>query len=775
MAKSIHEQASEIIAKVIDLPYEEAIKKIDSECKDNDTLKEEVLSLFNEIFEEENNKSNQIASPSQQTTRRIGKDDTLLRSKVISDWTKVFFSNKRNRLILIIVFLITLFSVGWVVGNFIRDNILKSERAEKVAMLNTSREILDRWIFFEKTKLKSVATNPDLVRMVKKMDSIENLDDSHLLLRNSQTARDLTKWLQNARQWGDYGSMTILSNSAPKVLFNTGLIDSLGVTSLFNVDLGEKVYQDYLKARNGEIVFIPPTNDYDLLTNLNISFKAAVWITFICPIYDEDNVVIGLIVGSYLAKDEFSDILQISKHGKTSETYAFNNEGTMLSASRFTADLRKTYLLDYDSTAETLYRVVLKDPQVNIIKGLQPEKSEAELPYTKIVQLALNHLEMEDSIFSGAIMKPYRDYRGIEVIGAYLWLPEYGFGLITEEDYKEALSSLVYFDYTFIGLFTIILILSFLLYNSNVRIARFGRKMEDFEQLGQYRLREKLGEGGFGQVYRAEHHFLKTPVAIKLLKKEFIGTDMLDRFQKEVIVTSSLSHPNTVKVIDYGTTKSGQFYYVMEFLNGISLEKLLQMEDDFNVGRGIHILLQACLSLEEAHKKGLIHRDIKPANIMVCNQGGSMDLIKVLDFGLVKNVDATVSQQTQINRIGGTPMFMAPERLRDPFHTDQRVDIYAIGAVGLYMFSGQYLVELISQKMLAGQDTMQGNFDTQLINRSDIPDELKRLLTECVHFNPEKRPKNISDLIETLESLQRKHPWSRKDANDWWKNYDVYA
>lgn len=317
-------------------------------------------------------------------------------------------------------------------------------------------------------------------------------------------------------------------------------------------------------------------------------------------------------MGSYPAQNEFSSILQISKHGSTSETYAFNDEGIMLSASRFTNELRQTYLLDFDSTAQTLYKIELKDPEGNVLSGFKPDKNQAQLDFTKLTEMALSHLQEKDSIYSGAIMEPYHDYRGVDVIGSYLWFPEYNFGLITEEDADEALASLVYFRYTFIIFYGFILVLSFLLYNSNVRIARIGKKVDDFSQLGQYKLREKLGEGGFGEVYKAEHTFLKTPVAIKILKSEFANTDMLDRFEKEVKITSSLSHPNTIKVFDYGTTENNNFYYVMEYLNGISLDKIVSSDKEISVGRGIYILYHMCLSLKEAHEKGLVHRDIKP-------------------------------------------------------------------------------------------------------------------------------------------------------------------
>ena len=599
-------------------------------------------------------------------------------------------------------------------GKYIRNSILDSEREEKIALLNTTTEVFQSWLINEKNKIQALALNQELINFTKAIDSLENLDESLETLRASNVALEATKWFEKEGSINKYGLLSLLSNSSPKLILGNSLVDSTGNTGLINSDLGEMIYKDYLRAKNGEIVFIPPINNYDLINNFRNVYSDAIdreaWVNFLCPIFNEDHEVIAILAGSYQAKENFSNILKLSKHGATSETYAFNVDGKMLSSSRFTKELQQTYLLDHDTLAETIYNIDLKDPGLNVMHGDLPETQSVEQPFTKIVELAVNHLASKDSIYSGDLMTPYRDYRGIEVIGAYTWLPEYNFGIITEEDYDEALATLGYFRETFIVFYIVILILSFLLFNSNVRIARIGKKVDDFSILGQYKLREKIGEGGFGQVYKAEHTFLKNPVAIKILKNNFVNTDMLDRFEKEVKITSSLSHPNTIKVYDYGTTENNDFYYVMEYLNGVSLDKIVNSKNDISVARGIYILYHICLSLKEAHEKGLVHRDIKPMNIMLCNQGGAVDVVKLLDFGLVKEVDTTISQQTQINRIGGTPMFMAPERIRDPFNADQRVDIYSIGALGMYIFSGQYLLELVSQKNVVRRRNLAGRF-----------------------------------------------------------------
>ncbi|GGZ85725.1 serine/threonine-protein kinase [Algibacter mikhailovii] len=774
MDKEQHNKISSIIAKVIDLPFDEAIIKIKKACGTDEDLEKEVLSLYHDIHGEEAIEKEANNTTLKEITKLVGRKDSVFRTKIVTNWTKLLFGNKRNRLILVILFLLVTFGLGVISNLYIRDNILESEREEKIALLNTTSEIFKRWIATENNKIENLSKDSELIAMAKAIDSLENIDETYALLKKSDVSRDVTKWLLKTAKNNGYAIMSILSNSSPKSILGSGLIDSTGISKMFNIDLGQLIYKDYLKAKNGETVFLPPINNYDLIHNFELKMQDETWINFLCPIIDEHNNVIAILAGSNLAKKGFSEIFNTSKHGATSETYAFNNEGKMISSGRFTEDLRKTYLLK-DTLLETIYNIELKDPGLNVMHGAKPTLSSVEMPFTKIVDNALNHIKLGDSIYHGSLMKPYRDYRGIEVIGAYLWYPEHNFGVITEEDFDEALASLVYFRYTFFIFFIIILVLSFLLFNSNVRIARIGKKVDDFSIIGQYKLREKLGEGGFGEVFKAEHTFLKTPVAIKILKNQFANTDMLDRFEKEVKITSSLSHPNTIKVYDYGTTENNNFYYVMEFLNGISLDKVVNSNNEIPLARGIYVLYHLCLSLKEAHDKGFAHRDIKPMNVMLCNQGGAYDVVKLLDFGLVKNVDASLSQQTQINRIGGTPMFMAPERIRDPFNTDLRVDIYSIGALGMYLFSGQYLLELVSQKMLTGEETLQGDFRNNLIERKDVPIELSEFLASCIRFDPNKRPSGIDELIVFFEKLNQKNPWTRKDALDWWKNYDIYS
>ena len=216
-------------------------------------------------------------------------------------------------------------------------------------------------------------------------------------------------------------------------------------------------------------------------------------------------------------------------------------------------------------------------------------------------------------------------------------------------------------------------------------------------RLGQYTLEEKLGQGGMGVVYRASHAMLRRPTAIKLLSNS-TDPSALARFEREVQRTAMLTHPNTVTVFDYGRTPDGVFYYAMELLDGATLDEIVEVDGPQPAARVIHLLDQAAASLAEAHGAGLIHRDVKPGNILVVERGGISDLVKVLDFGLVKDIGprrddgpSAAPTLTVANAITGTPLYMSPEAVVAPETADPRSDLYALGAVGYWLLTGTHV------------------------------------------------------------------------------------
>ena len=302
-------------------------------------------------------------------------------------------------------------------------------------------------------------------------------------------------------------------------------------------------------------------------------------------------------------------------------------------------------------------------------------------------------------------------------------------------------------------------------------IARVVHRLETAvaaaRRLGQYELGDKLGEGGMGIVYRARHALMKRPVAIKLLPPDQAGEEAIARFEREVQHASQLSHPNTVVIHDYGHTPDGVFYYAMELIEGATLEQIVQSTGTLPSGRVVHVLRGVAGSLAEAHEHGLVHRDIKPANILLGPRGGEPDVVKVLDFGLVRSVSAQ-AELTSAGALMGTPLYMSPEAIKSPERVDGRSDLYSLGAVAYYLLSGKPVFDAgsaieICTKHLHDQPQ-------PLADRvPGVDAELARLVLECLAKEPAGRPASARDLLDRLERCPSRAAWTRARAQVWWQ------
>ncbi|MBB6462187.1 serine/threonine-protein kinase [Flammeovirga kamogawensis] len=771
MDKKLHQQASEILAKVLELPKNKALEYIKDACRNNEFLYNEVIGLYNE-FTEVNINTNNTVKKKEVKQHFIFTNKQADKSSFINTLRVRLFTKKRSRLLLICTVLICLLGLGYSLRQEVYSTIIASELEEKIAQNETTAVILNDWVSTEKDKLERFAKTEIIRNLGKKLEQLEKKNLS--IKEYNKVVIPLSDQILRIQDVYQMEAIGIISKNTPKVLLNSYHAKQ-GFASDFNFEqLGDAFYTPHIKAKSGETIFIPPIHNSESLFSKTILYKDADCI-FLTPITDTNGNVLCILYSATFAKGKFSKLFIPSQHGHSSETYAIDNDFQMISKTRFNDQLKNTILIPNTPDATSIFYINIKNPGENIMAGNTPALPTSEWPLTESAKAIKRHLDQPSSYKnSGVIDHVYKNYQGVAVIGAWKWLDNLGFGIISEEYAEDSLDIIPKLDLLFIILYIIIAGLLFVLYNSNITLLRYNKKINQLHQLGQYKLLDKIGEGGFGEVYKAEHVLLKMPVAIKLLKKEISNDDSIMRFEKEVKITSSLKHPNTIKVYDFGRSPEGNFYYVMEYIKGITLSKALEIQQPFPLERVIHVLLQVCYSLQEAHKNNLVHRDLKPLNILLSQQGGAYDQVKLLDFGLVKNLENQDEEVTQMHKIGGTPMFMAPERLRDPLNSDTKVDIYALGALGLYMLSGKFLVELISQKVMSGEETIQGNFRDMLIDRNDVPDDLKEILLKCIRFDPSKRLQTVDTLIAVLEVQNKLHPWNREDAKAWWKTYDVY-
>jgi serine/threonine-protein kinase len=270
-------------------------------------------------------------------------------------------------------------------------------------------------------------------------------------------------------------------------------------------------------------------------------------------------------------------------------------------------------------------------------------------------------------------------------------------------------------------------------------------------------------------VYRAEHALLRRPCALKLIRPEKAGDpDTLRRFEREVQTTSTLTHPNTVQVFDYGHTADGTFYYVMEYLPGLTLEELVRRHGPLSPARAVHFLRQVCAALGEAHTRGLTHRDIKPGNVMVCERGGVLDFVKVLDFGLVRvTEDAADGTLTREGTVTGTPAYLSPEQAGGEGVIDALSDIYSVGALAYFLLTGQPpFAGRSPAKMLAAH-----LYETPAPLPADIPPDLAVVVMRCLAKAPVERWPDAASL-ETALAETSAPAWTAHDATAWWQRAD---
>jgi tRNA A-37 threonylcarbamoyl transferase component Bud32 len=488
----------------------------------------------------------------------------------------------------------------------------------------------------------------------------------------------------------------------------------------------------------------------------------------VAPVRSADGRIMAMLGLRITPDTDFTRILATARAGQTGETYAFDRDGKLLSESRFDAELKRVGLVPDSPDARSTLTLELRDPLVNLSQGRQSPQRRTELPFIHAVTEAREG-------HRGVNANGYRDYRGVLVVGAWTWVDDFDMGLATQMDRADAFQALRILRAGFWFIFALLLaaaVLVYVLMRVANRLQRAAWKAAlKAKQLGQYALDEKIGEGEFGAVYRAHHALMRRPVAVKLLHTEKLNLASSVRFEREVQLTSKLSHPNTITVYDYGRTPEGIFYYAMEYLQGLTLNRLVKQYGAQPEGRVISILRQVCGSLTEAHAIGLVHRDIKPANIFLTQRGGVADFVKVLDFGLVKSLDAEGLELTMAEAALGTPLYMSPEAVEHPNTVDARSDLYSLGAVGYFLVTGEPLFNWLTLgEVLLHQVKDLPVRPSERLGKAVSPD-LEELLMRCLVKSPASRPATARELDDALAGCQSAGEWTRVMADEWWRKF----
>jgi serine/threonine protein kinase len=358
-------------------------------------------------------------------------------------------------------------------------------------------------------------------------------------------------------------------------------------------------------------------------------------------------------------------------------------------------------------------------------------------------------------------------------------------------------------QFFFVFIFPYLLVVAMAYVGARVLFA-LGNEVRKARELGSYRLLERLGQGGMGEVWRARHRLLARPAAIKLIRPgaspSVIGSEAASRFEREAQAIASLRSPHTVNLFDFGIADDGTFYYVMELLEGLdaerivnrfgplpaarvihgeSLETRLERTPRLPVAEAVHLAEEVADALDYAHRQGLVHRDIKPANIFLCRYGEDYDFVKVLDFGIVKALQEPISGDTTPTLIAltaehvvrGTPAFIAPEQALGGRPVDHRADIYGTGCLAYWLLTGQLVFTGQTAMQLIMQHAQATPQPPSTRTELHIPEELDAIVLACLAKDPSDRPQTARELARRLEAVPVRSEWTAELARAWWDKH----
>ncbi|MBL9122063.1 MAG: serine/threonine protein kinase [Planctomycetaceae bacterium] len=660
------------------------------------------------------------------------------------------------------------------VAIWVRRNVERTIQANMAsdlqAVLSANVTALDLWNEMQQSIGRTVAQDPELEVFASKLESLAIATDNpaaiELALLNSPLQGELREVLAPVLHEHHYRGY-LLTSTAGRILASDS-VEMIGKV------VPQSVRNMFQGVFAGKAIVSRPVASSIAIADTDDSVRAGVPTMFVAaPIRDSQDKIIAVLALRIDPRRDFTRILATARIGASGETYAFDRSGLLLSQSRFDETLKDVGLLPDRAEAHSILNLTLKDPGVDLTSGRRASGRRAEMPLTRMAQSATAGETAYD-------VQGYRDYRGVPVIGAWTWLPQHDFGVATEIDVSEAFGPLYVLRIAFWGLFSLLALSALAIFIFTLILARMQRAARraalDLKRLGQYSLDEKIGAGGMGVVYKGHHAMLRRPTAIKLLDVDKVTDAAVARFEREVQLTCQLTHPNTIAIYDYGRTDEGVFYYAMEYLDGLSLEKLVEVDGPQPEGRVIQILAQICGSLAEAHALGLIHRDIKPANVLLNQRGGMFDVVKVLDFGLVKAIDG--SQQAQLtatDSMAGTPLYMAPEAIQSPQEVGPAADLYAVGSVGYFLltgtppFRGESMVEICRRQVSDAPEP-----PSRRLGRPVAPD-LEAILLQCLAKSPAERPASAQVLAEALLGCGSAGSWTIQLAEDWWRRHGPIA
>ena len=672
-------------------------------------------------------------------------------------------ATRLRRLISVLLLLAVMGGVGLWSFTRMRESLENSVRSDLRALLDAETAALTLWIDEKKIDVQTWAEHPQIVEQARALASLEEgRVPTPERLADSPDLTAFRRTLRRHNERRDYVEYVLVDGEGRIVAAADD--DHLG--NRLNA-AGRQVVSPVFRGRS---LVTKPYREGSLTAAPNdLLGGPIVWA--LAPVTDQDGQVLAALGFGMPADRGFTSVLSVGRMGESGESFAFDADGMMLSETRFTQQLRDLGLIPNHPDSRAVLAVRLVDPGRTLSADARSQEQPTDAEFTALVRAAVDSRGDSEATTQGEILAPYRDYRGVDVVGAWTWLPEYDFGVATEIAAEEAFAPLRTPVIAFWIRFGVAAAAFAALLAAAVRLVFLRQELGVVRQLGKYALLRKIGEGGMGVVYLARHVLLKRPTAVKLLRPEVMSADAERRFEREVRLASGLTHPNTVEIYDFGRTDDGLLYFSMEYVPGVTIQQLVQLDGPVPSGRTVAILKQVCGSLREAHSLGLVHRDVKPSNLILSNLGRVADTVKVVDFGLAKPIEAGEDMAiTSPSLIPGTPLYIAPERLQDPTAVDVRSDVYSLGAVAYFLVTGREVFEGRSRLEVVHQTlTAQPAPPSDLIE-TVIPTELERLILDCLAKDPDDRPQDVAELAGRLESVAVSD-WSEDQSAAWWRQH----
>lgn len=777
MTPELFSKAKRHFLRLIELGEEKQAKELELLRQDDPELAREVRSLI------DNHISKTIIKNSDATTHgsdesTFGRTGTLalqqVRSKLLGGLFPIVTAMCASAFLALL---------GWGLQSILQNQLAETTSSQLETVLDLEQRLLDQWKQAATLKVESWVRSTTVRTAIAELVALSkdsSLDSNELRakLMNSP-AQDLLEKEINALSGIPWVQTSPAESGQRYAVWNR---DGTTLTDwnrrAFPSAVGQgaspegaaklnRVFQTVPGNGHVTFVYLPRAMDDNRITADYPIETKRLQVQVVTAVHDDNGVPIAaLMIRDQRITDDFEAAIKSGRFEATGECYLMDIDGWMINEPRSVERMKDFDLFgEYCRKSDNRYIVRVADPGGDVFAGHKPDDPVKQWVRTKAARVALDKQP-------GMDIHGYRDFAGRAVVGAWRWDEGLRAAIIVEQTKSEAFKTLeIVHRVNRIAWGIPLLIALGLVAVSGLRARlRYGKPPL---QIGAYKVIEKIGEGGLGIVYKGQHRLLGRLAAIKLLKVHSTNPQLAKRFEREVRMASKLVHPNAINIFDYGLSNDGAFYYAMEYIPGVNLSELMMYNKSIPLSRSLHMLVQICGAIREAHLAGMVHRDIKPQNIMVCYRAGIADVVKVLDYGLVKSfVDNTSSDTTVTNVLIGTPKFMAPERLETPWLADPKIDIYSIGTVAYYLLSGHTPAPGITPNAMLEAMSSEQSLYREFAGQKAFQ-ELVRLIGFCVSPEPSLRPGSVGAIVDVLQKIQESYPWQQASAEAWWIEHEA--